>query len=782
MLSFANTAVNFQDTVTESFYAALGYDVASIATSETGNILLLLASASEWQTEDSEPTLVNVIEFDPINQVAVAGYPAYTDTEGDLVKGEEIAWDASTGQYFIYSAGLNQVFAYDFLPDTTRTEVVEKTRMVQVEVMPEPVVVDETPVTEDAVEAAEAVDMDVDLASEPSKTLEEDEVADETEAVDEEVFDADTPAVTEEEALIEEGETLAVEDQVIQQVESELTEQDATVEDAEIAEQEVVEEAAGTDQSEEQVSDSEEDIAPVVPEEAKPVLKWVEETYEETVEVVVSNRFGAPITVFSMDDLEISLLWGLNYDNRTGSLFGFSNLEESTALHYLSLSPNASISKETVELVELSGRPITVFEDSVTGHWVIVTDEGWTIVSREGRKLREISNSVDSVYSSIFELTTETETLLIGQSESRLTSIQWDRPHESFVHHVPGEFPTIQAAVDAAASGHTILLSPGLYESPVVVSDKSVRISSYYDAGGEPYFIENTVLSTSGQTAITVYSSVPSPVEVSGISVRNSEVGIASSGQLNASKIELTGNGVGAAIAGGTAIFNECVINANEREGLRYDDATATLVEYCTINENGSDGIYIAITPYDGVLYRTVLRRNQINDNGGAGIHFEDQPITTKREFRIENNFLLRNMKSGIEVFLEQADPKNPIPTGPRTDSAVYLVNNTIVGSPIGILRGGNYRVVNNIITQCSQAGIQDVTYHSVVIRNLLWENEENSVDSNFNASNNLEENPIFVGDDYVLSVRSPAKRAGIPGNLWNDTSDRSGADIGASR
>ncbi len=40
---------------------------------------------------------------------------------------------------------------------------------------------------------------------------------------------------------------------------------------------------------------------------------------------------------------------------------------------------------------------------------------------------------------------------------------------------------------------------------------------------------------------------------------------------------------------------------------------------------------------------------------------------------------------------------------------------------------------------------------------------------------------PIFA-DDYILSVRSPAKRAGIPGNLWNDNSDRSGADIGASR
>jgi parallel beta-helix repeat protein len=253
-------------------------------------------------------------------------------------------------------------------------------------------------------------------------------------------------------------------------------------------------------------------------------------------------------------------------------------------------------------------------------------------------------------------------------------------------------------------------------------------------------------------------------------------------GQLNAQRLELVENEVGVQIAGGTAILSECIVSRNDRNGIEYTDATATLVEKCTFEENGKHGIYIAITPYDGVLFRTVIRHNQISGNGGAGIYFADQPITTQREFRIENNFILHNETAGVEVYLEQPDPKNLLPTGPRTRSAAYLVNNTIVGSPYGVLRGGNFRIVNNIFAQCSIAGIQDVDTHSVVIRNLFWENQENSVDSNFNSSNNIGDDPMFVGEDYVLSMRSPAKRAGIPGNLWNDTSDRSGTDIGASR
>lgn len=90
--------------------------------------------------------------------------------------------------------------------------------------------------------------------------------------------------------------------------------------------------------------------------------------------------------------------------------------------------------------------------------------------------------------------------------------------------------------------------------------------------------------------------------------------------------------------------------------------------------------------------------------------------------------------------------------------------------------------MVNNIVSGCSIAGVSGLRYHSLLIRNLFWENEEHSQNSNFNVRNNKEEDPVFVGDDYILSVRSPAKKAGIPGNLWNDTSDRSGADIGASR
>ncbi len=48
---------------------------------------------------------------------------------------------------------------------------------------------------------------------------------------------------------------------------------------------------------------------------------------------------------------------------------------------------------------------------------------------------------------------------------------------------VPGEFPSIQAAVDAAASGDTVLVAPGTYDEHVVVDGKTVHLLSAAGAG-----------------------------------------------------------------------------------------------------------------------------------------------------------------------------------------------------------------------------------------------------------------------------------------------------------
>ena len=103
-----------------------------------------------------------------------------------------------------------------------------------------------------------------------------------------------------------------------------------------------------------------------------------------------------------------------------------------------------------------------------------------------------------------------------------LTIIVVARPANGQVLHVPSDFSTIQAAVDAAAEGDTVQVRAGIYNENVVVSTSAVRLHA----------TSGVVLDGTGLSGIGILvrgTSVASPVndvEVSGFEVRNFERGI----------------------------------------------------------------------------------------------------------------------------------------------------------------------------------------------------------------------------------------------------------------
>ena len=106
------------------------------------------------------------------------------------------------------------------------------------------------------------------------------------------------------------------------------------------------------------------------------------------------------------------------------------------------------------------------------------------------------------------------------------------------VWHVPADYPTIQAAVDAAAEGDTILVAPGVYSENVVVSTSRLAlrgagpVSPVERPGvgaGENVVLDGTDLGGIGIGIHVRGASAAEPVigvEVSQLEVRNFERGI----------------------------------------------------------------------------------------------------------------------------------------------------------------------------------------------------------------------------------------------------------------
>jgi hypothetical protein len=723
-----------------------------------GNILLLAEEAVEWTQDGDEDgdgytTLANLFECDPVAGTVVAAYNTQ-DTTGDAVVAlNDIVLDEADGIYYGLDRENQALYAYEYGPDEEKTVTVEKTRMVEVVVEPEPQVEEEV------------------VQPEP-ETLEMSEEEESDTAVNDQITDSVTESV---EPAAE------VTDEVVPEIQAEAAAEvtDEGVEPvAEAAEEEIAEPAEAA---------VVEEVVPAEP--PAPVTKWVEETYEEEGILVVKHKFGKALQQYDLASLKLSSITDLQYDKETNVIVLLGEAEDGNkVIVSIQASEDGSIVANDLIHTGSSDLGDVIFIDKVTKHWVISGPEGLSVYARDGRLLRKTESGMGDVFSDICNVPVLDETGAVSGSQwmvfhyGQVGILSWERPGEANIHHVPGEFVTIQAAVDAAKSDDWVILSPGIYKEKVTVAGKSINLISYYQTTQDLYFIENTVIRSEGDAAITATEAPNTSLYVSGLRLTGSAAGVRSSGNITMENLEIVGNQNGTVFAGGTAVISDCDILNNAGDGVAYHSATATLLEKCNISDNAGHGINIVITPYDGELYRTVIRRNDITRNGGSGIHFEDAPITTQREFRIENNFIIENKVAGVEVFLPQKDSKNLTPTGPRTKNSVFLVNNTIVKNPVGVLRGGNYRMINNIVAGSTTVGIQNLMYHSLVIRNLFWENKENSIDSNYVAANNREEDPMFVGNDYILSVRSPAKRTGIPGNLWNDTSDRSGADIGASK
>jgi hypothetical protein len=355
----------------------------------------------------------------------------------------------------------------------------------------------------------------------------------------------------------------------------------------------------------------------------------------------------------------------------------------------------------------------------------------------------------------------------------------------SSILNVPGSYATIQAAINAAVNGDTVMVAPGTYLENIDFKGKLITVQS---AQGPSV----TTIDGGGVAPVVNFSSAETSAAVlEGFTLQHGNAtgtfGYEGAGvHINGASPTVAGNvitantscadGVGISVASASPVIRDNTITGNSKQpgcsgqwggGIYVRGAASAQILHNTISNNSTDfgggiGLFAAGTP--------TVQNNTITNNtatyGGGGIDLANQS-----DAAVVQNIIAGNSASnGGGVYLLT-------PSGTR---GPLFVNNTIVGNTAtdsGVYLSGfdsQVALYNNIVTaSATQPAIEcDTTYSST--SPLLDHNDvfnsagpavQGSCTSMMPNFSNISADPKFAAaNDYHLATGSPAIDAGNNG------------------
>jgi hypothetical protein len=370
---------------------------------------------------------------------------------------------------------------------------------------------------------------------------------------------------------------------------------------------------------------------------------------------------------------------------------------------------------------------------------------------------------------------------------------------------VPIDFPTIQAAINAASPGDIIRISPGVYHENLTLGKPVSLVAESFDPINPA---NNTAIIDGGGQGkvILIPSGLTQMPTIRGFVIQNGSNDILALSRFVAefNYIRSAGTLVSYQQDGGG--FNRSNVYfgaANSAIHLNDIDSPLT-IENNRIIYNGTSGIEVnlqaaAVSPATTV--EIDIRNNMIIGNNQDGLQFIDHaggPQNTNRRFWIAGNLIANNKMAGIGI-MPNADTNNTSTvenfSGAGMAEAVRVFNNTFYGNNYGISGGGNLTAFNNIIANSLTRGTwrvqnlavvnapvsygQPLPANSVIAYDLFFNNQIDADQSNLGVGVILGVDPHFeaapnagpdgtwgtVDDDFsglVLRSDSPAIDKGI--------------------
>ena len=235
---------------------------------------------------------------------------------------------------------------------------------------------------------------------------------------------------------------------------------------------------------------------------------------------------------------------------------------------------------------------------------------------------------------------------------------------------VPGDFPAVKAAVEAAAPGDTVLIKPGQYQESLVI-DKPVTLRG---EAPEQVLLRNTVLAgnvikiTSKEAVLLENLIVEhSDREPDGQEPKYPDLVLVEGGKAELRRCVLRkGGGSGLSAGTGSEVTaKDCRMEDNVRAGAAiHDKGTVARLSGNTLAKNGNEGIVVydegaGVFTENSVLKNRrngilavgpapegiVIQGNRAEANAETGIHVDRCPGVA-----VLSNICIKNLKEGIRA------------------------------------------------------------------------------------------------------------------------------------